>query len=629
VSELLEQIEIASIETSAPPSLPAWWRYELALMVVAALIFFVGIISPPALMDDVDAVHAQISRNMLQSGDWVIPHLDGVAYMEKAPLPYWLIAISYQIFGVHDWVARIPMALAAILLCWFTARYGRWAFSPRAGFYAGLALATCIGLFLFTRILIPDVMLTLTVCVGFLAFQRALNEDGEERHPRRWAALLAASMAIGVLLKGLIAVVLPIGGVVLYLAVTRQLFSRRTWRSLRPITGFFIFLLIAAPWHVLATLRMPPSFNFSMHSGPGEYHGFFWFYFINEHLLRFLGRRYPHDYNTVPRAAFWLLNLAWLFPWSAYLPAAAKLSYKPVDRAGRTRLLALCWAGFLLLFFSFSTTQEYYSMPLYPALALLLGCAMAEEGKWIAVSTKTLAVIATAAALVAGVALFVVRHVPTPGDISNALQQHPDAYTLSLGHMGDLTVQSLAYLRLPLAIAGIAFLVGAVGAWMLRGRRVFLALAAMMVLFFQASRLALVVFDPYLSSRPLAEALLHLPDGRLIIDEAYYPYSSVLFYANKDALLLNGRVNNLEYGSYAPDAPRVFIDDSQLLQVWSGTMRCYLVTDGQHLAGLSALVGRENLHQVAESGGKYILTNGLSGATADGSRETEKRTALW
>ncbi len=629
MSELLEQIEIASEETSAPPALPAWRRYELALIVVATLIFFAGIISPPALMDDVDAVHAQISRNMIQSGDWVIPHLDGVAYMEKAPLPYWLIAISYQIFGVHDWAARIPIALAAVLLCWFTARYGRWAFSSRAGFYAGLALATCIGLFLFTRILIPDVVLTLTICVCFFSFQRALNEDGEELYPRRWAALLAASMAVGVLLKGLIAIVLPVGGAVLYLAFTRQLFSRRTWRSLRPITGILIFLLIAAPWHVLATLRMPPSFNFSMHSGPGEYHGFFWFYFINEHLLRFLGRRYPHDYNTVPRAAFWLLNLAWLFPWSAYLPAAAKLSYKAVDRAGRTRLLALCWAGFLLLFFAFSTTQEYYSMPLYPALALLLGCAMAEEGKWIAISTKTLAVIATIAALMAGMALFVVRHVPTPGDISSALQQHPDAYTLSLGHMGDLTVQSLAYLRLPLAIAGIAFLVGAVGAWVLRGRRVFLALAAMMVLFFQASRLALVDFDPYLSSRPLAEALRHLPDGPLIIDGAYYPYSSVLFYANKDALLLNGRVNNLEYGSYAPGAPRIFIDDSQLLQVWSGTMRCYLVTDGQHLAGLSALVGRENLHQVAESGGKYILTNGLSGATADGSRETEKRTALW
>jgi len=633
VNELLEQMESASTKTGMGASLssrPSWSCYELVLVVIAAVIFLAGIISPPALMDDVDAVHAQMSRNMIQSGDWVIPHLDGVAYIEKAPLPYWLIAICYLILGVHDWVARIPTALSAILLCWITARYGLWAFGRRAGFYAGLALATCIGLFLFTRILIPDVMLTATVCVCFYAFQRALNEDGEEQHPRRWAALLAVSMAIGVLLKGLLALVVPIGGALLYLAFTRQLFSRRSWRSLHLFTGALIFLVIAAPWHVLATLRMPPYFNFSMHSGPGEYHGFFWFYFMNEHVLRFLGLRYPHDYNTVPRAVFWLLNLAWLFPWSVYFPAAAKLSYKPVDRSGRTRLLALCWAGFLLLFFTFSTTQEYYSMPLYPALALLLGCAIANESKWINVSTKVLAAIASIAAALVVIMLFVVRHVPTPGDISSALQQHPDAYTLSLGHMGDLTVQSFAYLRLPLAVAGIAFLVGAIGAWFLRGNRAILALAAMMVLFFQASRMALVVFDPYLSSRPLAQALLRAPAGQLIVDGAYYPFSSIMFYANpRNVLLLNGRFNNLEYGSYAPDAPRVFIDDSQFARTWSGTMRCYLVTDGQQMARFSALVGRDHLHPIAESGGKLILTNSLSGAIADGSNPMENGPALW
>jgi 4-amino-4-deoxy-L-arabinose transferase-like glycosyltransferase len=622
-------MECAGAEAPAQLSVPKPPRYDLVLVMVAALVFAACIISPPALMDDVDAVHAQISRNMVPSGDWVIAHLDGVAYMEKAPLPYWLIAVCYLIFGVHDWVARIPTALSAVLLCWTTARYAAWAFGRRAGFYAGLALATCIGVFLFTRILIPDVTLTLAVCLGFFAFQRALNEDGEEHHPRRWAALLAASLAMGVLLKGLIAAVVPIGGAICYLALTRQLFSRRTWQCLRPFSGTLIFLLIAAPWHVLAARRMPPFFDFTLHSGPGEYHGFFWFYFINEHLLRFLNLRYPRDYNTVPRIAFWLLNLVWLFPWSAYLPAAARLNYKPVDRGGRTRLLALCWTGFLLLFFSFSTTQEYYSMPMYPALALLVGSAMDREGRWVTVATRTLAAVAAAAALAAGAALYLVRHVRTPGDISSALQQHPGAYTLSLGHMGDLTFQSLAYLRVPLALAGAAFLLGAVGAWFLRGHRAFFALAAMMVLFFHASRKALTVFDPYLSSRPLAEALVRAPTGRLILDGAYYPFSSIMFYANRDALLLNGRVNNLEYGSYAPGAPPIFIDDSQFIGLWSGTMRCYLVTDGKQLPRLNSLVGRENLHQVAESGGKFVLTNGLSGATADGSNQTENSTALW
>lgn len=626
MKELVEQPAPATLQAPTPILRPRS-HYEIALVVVAVIIFFGCIVSPPALMDDVDAVHGQIARNMVSSGDWVIAHLDGVPYMEKAPLPYWLIAICYLLMGVHDWVARIPTALAAVLLCFVTARYGAWAFGRRAGFYAGLALATSVGLFLFTRILIPDVMLTLTVTVCFMAFQRALNEDGEELQPRRWPVLIGIALGVGVLLKGLLALVVPIGGVLVYLAITRQLFSRETWRKLRPLSTVLIFLLIAAPWHILATLRMPPYFNFSMHSGPGEYHGFFWFYFINEHLLRFLNLRYPRDYNTVPRLAFWLSNLLWLFPWSLYLPAAAKLSYKPVDRAGRTRLLALCWTGFLLLFFTFSTTQEYYSMPMYSALALLLGCAMDREGKLITAGSRTMAFISTAAVAAIGAILFAVRHVPAIGDISSALQQHPESYTLSLGHMGDLTLQSFAYLRAPLVLAGVAFLIGAAGAW-LRGRRAFLALAAMMVLFLHASRMALVTFDPYLSSRPLAEALVHAPQGDLIVDGAYYPFSSVMFYSNRNALLLNGRKNNLEYGSYAPGAPAVFINDAEFIRLWSGTIRYYLLADNSGLARLSALVGPARLHQLAESGGKFLFTNGLSGATADGSN-MENKPALW
>ncbi|HEX4606252.1 MAG TPA: glycosyltransferase family 39 protein, partial [Candidatus Angelobacter sp.] len=309
ISSVNELAELEQAEVAVPmpvTRLRPRAHYEIALLVVAIIVFFGCIVSPPGLMDDVDAVHGQMARNMVTSGDWVIPHLDGVPYIEKAPMPYWLIAICYLLMGVHDWVARIPTALAAVLLCFATARYGAWAFGRRAGFYAGLALATSAGLFLFTRILIPDVVLTLTICLCFMAFQRALNEDrlivdGEESNPRLWSLVLGGSLGVGVLLKGLIALVVPVGGALLYLALTRQLFLRDTWRRLRPFRVGLIFLLIAAPWHVLATLRMPPYFNFSMHSGPGEYHGFFWFYFINEHFLRFLGLRYPRDYNTVPR----------------------------------------------------------------------------------------------------------------------------------------------------------------------------------------------------------------------------------------------------------------------------------------------------------------------------------------
>jgi 4-amino-4-deoxy-L-arabinose transferase-like glycosyltransferase len=579
----------------------------LIVILFASLIFLGCIVSPPTLMDDVDAVQAQIAKNMLNSGDWVIARLDGVPYLEKSPLIYWLIAISYRIFGVHDWAARIPVALAAILLAWVTCRYGRWAFGTPAGLYAGLAVATCIGLFLFTRIQIPDVMLTLCVCVAFWSFQRALDE--QEQRPRLWAALLAASLGVGLMLKGLIAIVAPIGGVIAYLALTRQLFSRAVWKRLHVFTGVLIILAIAAPWHVLATLRMPPYFSFTLHSGPGEYHGFFWFYFINEHVLRFLNLRYPRDYNTVPRPAFWLLHLLWLFPWSAFFPAVAGLSFKPVDRAGRTRLLALCWTAFLLVFFTFSTTQEYYSMPVYPALALLLGCAIAAEGRWVRVGTRVVGVVAILAAVAIGGILFAVRSNPTPGDISSALQQHPGAYTLSLGHVGDLTLASFAYLRVPLIVAGIAFVIGALGAWLLRGRRALVALALMMVVFFHASRLALVKFDPYLGSRPLAEALLNSSPGQLILNGAYYSFSSVFFYNGRTALLLNGRLNNLEYGSYAPGNPPVFIGDAQFAELWSKPERYYVLTDGEDMTHLTQIVPTAMLHKIAESGGKLLLAN--------------------
>jgi 4-amino-4-deoxy-L-arabinose transferase-like glycosyltransferase len=579
----------------------------LAVLLFAGAVYLGCIISPPSLMDDVDAVQAQIARTMLTTGDWVTARLDGVAYLEKSPLIYWAIAVTYKIFGVHDWAARLPVALSAMGLCWLTAAFGIWAFGRRAGFCAGLILATCIGLFLFTRVLIPDVMLTLTVALAMWAFLRALDED--EPHPRLWAFMLAASLGVGLLLKSTVAVLFPVAAGAIYLFLTHQLFSRATWQKLRPFSGLLIVLLIAAPWHVLATLRNPPYFSFSFHSGPGEYHGFLWFYFMNEQVLRFLNLRYPRDYNTVPRVYFWLFHLLWLFPWSVYFPAVAKLSFKPVDRAGRTRLLALCWTGFMLVFFTFSTTQEYYTMPCYPALALLLGSAMAAGGDWVRRGTRVIAVVAGCAAVALIAILVLVWNVPAPGDISTALSQRPGTYTLSLSHMEDLTLASFAYLRLPLAIAAVAFLAGALGTLRATGRRAFLAAGVMMVLFFQAARLAMVVFDPYLSSRPLAEALLRSPEGKLIVDHHYYTFSSIFFYTNRSALLLNGRFNNLVYGSYAPGALDVFIDDAQWKNMWQGTERCYVVASDYTVPRFEKLVGKQALNVVAASGGKVLLTN--------------------
>ena len=210
-------------------------------------------ISPPSLMDDVDSVQAQIARNMLDSGDWVTARLDGIKYLEKSPLIYWMIAVSYEIFGVHDWAARIPVALSAVALCWLTFCIGAWAFSLRAGLYAGLSIATCIGLWLFTRIQIPDVTVTATIALAMWAFLRAL--DSEERRPGLWSAVMAAAMGLGLILKGLIAMVFPVAAALLFLGFTGEWRRRETWKRLHVWSGLAILLAVAAPWHVIGIGR--------------------------------------------------------------------------------------------------------------------------------------------------------------------------------------------------------------------------------------------------------------------------------------------------------------------------------------------------------------------------------------
>jgi hypothetical protein len=180
-----------------------------------------------------------------------------------------------------------------------------------------------------------------------------------------------------------------------------------------------------------------------------------------------------------------------------------------------------------------------------------------------------------------------------------------------MGHMSDLTLAAFAYLKLPLAVAALAFGAGLILLIVFRMNRyrTSLSLALCMILFFQAARIALVRFDSYLGSYPLAKALMQSPKGELIEANAYYAFSSVFFYTNRTALLWNGRVNNLEYGSYAPGSPQVFIDDEKLVSLWEGPSRYYVLTYGSEMSHLEKLVGKNHLHIVRENAGNYLLSN--------------------
>jgi Dolichyl-phosphate-mannose-protein mannosyltransferase len=552
---------------------------------------------------------------------------------------YWATAASFKVFGVHEWSARLPIALGVLALLLVTYRLGRRVFNQEnqgeeAGLYSALALATGFGPFIFTRILIPDMAVALWLALGFDFFlttlEQAQAEAGEK--PSRWLCWgIAATMALNVLTKGLIGLVFPIGTIFLFLLLTGRL---RHLLKLRLLSSFLVFLAIAAPWHLLAGFRNPAQ---------GSARGFFWFYFVNEHFLRYLKKRYPADYDTSPLWLFWGLNLLWLMPWTAFLAQALRQVPLRLSalRAGLTRqqqgtLLFGLWMLLVMVFFSFSSRQEYYVIAGIPGLALLLGGWLAREGaspqgsrerRSGRISSAGLMVMGMAACAVA-VLLAVQAKTPPPNyDIADLLKKNPQEYELSFGHFLDLTPQAMGAFRVPLLLTGIAFGAGTLLNWLLRRKnRAFAAnmvLTLMMVVFLMAAHSGLVIFSPVLSSKVLAASIeSHWTPGAVIETNGdYETASSVNFYTHRQIRMLNGRCNNIWYGSEFPDAPRVFDDNLSFEKLWRSEQTVFLLTSETATAknemsdkcpqdeSLPGYIQKDETCQLAKWGGKLVLTN--------------------
>ncbi|HEY3928815.1 MAG TPA: glycosyltransferase family 39 protein, partial [Candidatus Koribacter sp.] len=329
-------------------------RIYIAIIVVFWLIIYVPALFTPALLDDADSIHAEAAREMITRHDWTTLYIDGLRYLEKAPLMYWGMAASYKIFGtVTEWTARLPLTLGVLAALLATYAFGKRHFSERTGFWSSIVLATAVGGYVFTRILIPDLLVGLWLLIGFDFFLRGVEQD---KPSVASAAGFAAAAALNVLTKGFIGIVFPVGIIVFYLFLTHNL---KHLLKMRWLIMIAVLLVIAAPWHIMASLANPPQ---------GRARGFFWWYFINEHVLRYLGKRVPKDYDTVPLAVFWGLMVLWLLPWCAFIvQALARVPHKlrefaaGLDRRGRALLLCTIWMGLILFFFSFSTRQEYYT----------------------------------------------------------------------------------------------------------------------------------------------------------------------------------------------------------------------------------------------------------------------------
>ena len=630
-----------------------WHPDSVALIVLFWLALHIGSLFSPGLLDDVDSVYLEVAREMLTRHDFVTPYVDGIRFFDKPPLMYWLAAGSMRLFGVHDWAGRLPLALLTLALLLTAYALGIYLFpavSPlshpdRAGLYAALALGTSIGPYLYTRFFLPDVALALWLALAVLFFlvalERARPQDSDPRGasssalpPRSalWPMLgFAASLALNSLTKGLVGVVLTLGIALAYVAAQGQL---RLLRRLHLPAATLVFFLVAAPWHILAALRNPA---IPMPSGVGlpTRAGWAWFYLYNEHIARFLSRRIPHDYGQVPIPLFWFLALVWLFPWVAFLPAAIRPLLRRVrDRltlqTHEANLALLVWAGVVLLFFTVSARQEYYSLPALPALALLVAALLARAdlaGAAVArravlrCSLLLLVPVGLGAAILAG--YFVVSS-PTPApntDIVTLLAQastNPADYNLSLSHLADLSAVSMGFFRVPLAVLALSMLGLGPGSYLIRrSGRTFIAnlvltAAAAGILF--AIHGGLTRFYPTLGSKSLALAILQQqhrsprPDDLLLIDGELTAGSSLLFYTQEPAHLVNGRMNGTWFGAFWPDAPPIFETDATLDRLWSGPGRLYLLTE--HPQTRTADLARfAPVRTLATAGGKSVLTN--------------------
>jgi 4-amino-4-deoxy-L-arabinose transferase-like glycosyltransferase len=331
----------------------------LFLLFGTTLFQFLGRI--PLLEPD-EGRYAEIPREMLEKADFITPYLNHVKYFEKPPLLYWLNSLSFSIFGQNEFAARFFPALCGLLGILLTYHVGRKVYGRREGFLAAIVLGTSVGYIAQSRMNIIDIPLTLcmTATLGF--FLLAVREG--ERRKDFYYYLFYISAALTVLAKGLIGVVLPGGVIVLYVAVARKW---RIFREMRLVTGGLLFLLVAAPWFVVVSLRNPE---------------FARFFFIHEHFERFLTKVHGH---YKPAWYFIPVLLGCMFPWSLFLPAAFRRLWSRRNRAEESPTLFLAiWALVIFIFFSLSDSKLMpYILPVFPAVALLVGRTLSgfmEEG---------------------------------------------------------------------------------------------------------------------------------------------------------------------------------------------------------------------------------------------------------
>ncbi|MCL4504195.1 MAG: glycosyltransferase family 39 protein [Deltaproteobacteria bacterium] len=498
----------------------------------------------PLIRDE--AMYALIPKEMLASGSWLTPTLNGAPYLDKPHLIYWLNLLAYKIFGVSDRVARLPLLVTTLGEVWFTYLIGRRLLGRRAAWLGGLVLFTSIGFFVLHLQILTDHLITLSLVASLYFLLR-----WQEEPAFKWAGPFFLAMALGFLSKGFIGLVFPllIGG--LYAWHIRQ---TRLFSLFRSPGGLAVLALVLTPWFVGSELANP---------------GFLKFQVVNEQIMRFLGIRQPPDINSFPLLGFWLFLGIWLMPHTPLLPSALWRYWRETDAAERrTGRLLIIWALVILLFFSLSSSRiEYYSLPALPPLALIIGWRLR-----LYLKNPADHALPYALAIIALLGLTTLFLLPYLEQVCAGNRREFYGMFCLISPVARPVTFMIPSLALAGFVAGIA--------WRHRVALGCYAVLALVLVFFTFR--TYLALSPLMSDKAPAELLgkIAAPRDRVVMEQIEeFEYGACLEFYSGRHLLMVKRHGLPQFPYKVPPKQDYLITPEQLQALWQGPDRVFLLVD--------------------------------------------------
>jgi 4-amino-4-deoxy-L-arabinose transferase-like glycosyltransferase len=539
-------------------------KLMLMLPLLLTAVIYLSSSGGRAVIDYDEGHYSQVALQMVERTDWVTPYDNGVRFLEKPPLMYWLSAAAFLTLGVNEFALRLPTALGVIALVWIVMKMARRAAGDRAAAVAGLATAFSVGAYLFTREALHDIWLVLFVTLAMHAF---LEWHRDPQRSLGRALLFYASLAGALMTKSLVGVAFPLSIVVLFFLLTRE---RPKWRTLHALPGTSLFLMLSVPWHWLAAVRNPE---------------FLWSFFVNEQFLRFIGKHDPPIVWSVPLLTFWALNLVWFFPWTVFLPAAIVASRGPADGNRRALVrLAWVWAAVILGFFTVSGRLEHYVFPALPALALLVALALSgtDEQKAVKWAFRVLAILGLLV-LAAGIGFGIWMAVTGHG-IENTSRARADVISeTDFSILAEMPTEILWRLTRPAVVTILSLAVGFWFALHFENRRrrmqAVTCVAVVMIVICGMTQWSLMICEDMISSKKfgLAVAREAIPGDHMVVVGDYESANSVSFYQPLHIEVYDGVAYSLIPGMKFADAPRIVLTKDEFAALWRSEERAFVL----------------------------------------------------